>query len=196
MIPSLNEFERSLIADANILLTKNEIINKVVKLFAELSDIYVTVAQAQLPGPYTSIPPKISKGEKYQGLPYVVLDYPRLFKQDRVAAIRTLFWWGNHFSITLHLQGMHQEKYASTIQSAIAEGKFDEWVIQVDGDAWQHALENPYEPVKHDKDYMLLQRSFVKLAKKTPLHQWDHIVQLTTIEFEKLLAILSTNAME
>ena len=49
--------------------------------------------------------PKIAKGENYLQLPYVLLDYPRCFDKENIFAIRTMFWWGNFFSITLHLSG-------------------------------------------------------------------------------------------
>lgn len=48
---------------------------------------------------------KIFRGENYRGLPYLVLDYPKHFSKDSVLAFRTMFWWGNYFSFTMHLQG-------------------------------------------------------------------------------------------
>ena len=55
--------------------------------------------------------PKISRGENYNGLPYVMLDYPRCFGKEDVFAMRTMFWWGNFFSITWHLKGKYSKEY-------------------------------------------------------------------------------------
>ena len=51
----------------------------------------------QLPVEFFDVSPKISRGEQYLGLPYVMLDYPRIFSKENVFAIRTFFWWGNYF---------------------------------------------------------------------------------------------------
>jgi len=64
------------------------------------------------------VSPKISRGENYLGLPYLVLDYPRLFRPDAVLAIRTFFWWGHFFSSTLQLSGGYKTEFLSRLQAA------------------------------------------------------------------------------
>src|SRR5664279_575656 len=97
----LSEDELLLVQNAGIILTKNAIMQKAVSLFSLLAEGMKTESEnAQLPVEVMVAMPKISKGEHYKGLPYVVLDYPRLFTQENIFAIRTLFWWGNYFSIT------------------------------------------------------------------------------------------------
>ncbi|MBK8087192.1 MAG: hypothetical protein IPK31_04125 [Chitinophagaceae bacterium] len=95
---SLSAFEKQLVTDASWILTKNNIIQKLFVLFGELSETWQsnTVLQ-QLPSAINEIPPKISKGENYEGLPYVMLDYPRCFSKEDVFAIRT-FSGGEIFS--------------------------------------------------------------------------------------------------
>jgi hypothetical protein len=58
---------------------------------------------------------KISRGENYQLLPYIILDYPSYFSRNNIFAVRTMFWWGNFFSITLHLSGDHKINLLITI---------------------------------------------------------------------------------
>jgi hypothetical protein len=48
---------------------------------------------------------KISRGENLDGLPWINSDAPGIFKKQDVFALRFLFWWGHHYSITLHLGG-------------------------------------------------------------------------------------------
>ena len=87
----LSAEEMRLVRDAAWILTKNSVMGKVVAMFGELSGGWKE--------------PKISKGENYKGLPWVMLDYPRVFGKEDVYAIRTFFLWGHAFSITLHLKG-------------------------------------------------------------------------------------------
>ncbi len=106
----LSSSELELVTDTSWILTKNSIIERLVQGLAGLSEAYRPIWEgAVLPGgPYPSSP-KISKGENYKGLPWIVLDYPRLFGREDVLAVRTLFWWGHYFSVTLHLKGSHKD---------------------------------------------------------------------------------------
>jgi hypothetical protein len=85
--------EQELITNTEWLFMKSAITKKVVQMFAEAAEGFVSTSKA-LPLSLISIPPKISKGENYNGLPYVMLDYPRNFKKEKVFAIRSFFWWG------------------------------------------------------------------------------------------------------
>src|ERR1700722_6862028 len=94
----LSPDELSTAQNAGLILTKNAIIQKTISLFSMLSEnMQHDLLNVELPQEIKTTAPKISKGENYQGLPYVVLDYPRLFGKENTFAIRTLFWWGNYF---------------------------------------------------------------------------------------------------
>lgn len=113
---NLSELESTLISNPEWILVKNQILQKVTRLFAELAELYLSnPANSNLPEEIISIPPKISKGDQYKGLPYLVLDFPRFFDKKHVFAIRTFFWWGNYFSATIHLKGRYRELYAEKI---------------------------------------------------------------------------------
>src|SRR5437868_6529086 len=129
MVNSLSIYEMKLVTDPEVLLTKNRIIQKVYELFGGLAEDYKDVLKAA--GLFTSneVVAKISRGENYKGLPYVMLDYPRQFAKVEVFAIRSFFWWGNFFSITLQLGGQYQHKYASLVEKAIDKNLFEGWFI-------------------------------------------------------------------
>ncbi len=74
----LSKDELELVTNAELILTKNRIIQKVYELFGELSIAYRELSK-DLDEDLLHIPPKISKGENYLGLPWVMLDYPRNF---------------------------------------------------------------------------------------------------------------------
>ena len=118
----LSAKEMELVTNADWILTKNGIIDKGKTLFGELQEeliAHLKTISSLLPVDVTRIPPKISKGENYNGLPYLILDYPRIFDKQNIFAIRTLFWWGNFFSITLHLGGVHKDEYEKNVYSPL-----------------------------------------------------------------------------
>jgi len=169
---NLTNYEFELVTNAEVLLTKNRIIQKVYEMFGAISEAYKKqVAEHSL---FFTIPdnPKISRGENYNGLPYVMLDYPRMFSRENTFAFRTFFWWGNFFSITLQLEGSYQSLFFNAINQAMKEGKFNGWFVAISDDKWQHQFdEHYYLPVEKVKDITGL--PFIKLAKKIPLSKWD-----------------------
>lgn len=92
---------------------------------------------------------KITKGENYRGLPYVIADYPRLFTPESVMAYRILFWWGHYFSCTWHLSGPALETFYPVLKKKWPLELPTEALLAIAGDEWQHALEAPvYQPVE------------------------------------------------
>src|ERR1700712_1654938 len=124
----LSAEEKQLVSNSDWILTKHRIIEKVYHLFGSLSDqmqLYLQERKAHIPVEALQLSPKISKGEQYEALPYVVLDYPRFFSKEDVLAVRSFFWWGNYFSITLHLKGKFYQQYYKKIAAAIAKKKLN-----------------------------------------------------------------------
>ncbi len=149
-----------------------------------------------LPEEVIEIPPKISKGENYKGLPYLILDHPRFFGKDDHFAIRNMFWWGNFFSITLHLSGNYKSKYADKIESSFKFLKDESFSIGVSNDQWEHHFEKSnFLPLKEMsgatfKDY-LANKEFIKLAKQFSLEEWDNAGDNLFTSFRQLIRWLT-----
>src|SRR5215470_1613424 len=114
----LSTFEMDLLKNSEWILTKNLIIKKAQHLLGDVQENnlrHVKDSSLNLPKEVIAVSPKISKGENYNGLPWLMLDYPRYFEKEKVFAIRTMFWWGHFFSTTLHLSGQYKERYADRI---------------------------------------------------------------------------------
>src|SRR5437773_12122514 len=164
----LSTLERELVNNSEWILTKNEIIKKVQQLLgAVLENIfdYTNTNSKGFPGEVFAISPKISKGENYLGLPWLMLDYPRYFDKENVFAIRTMFWWGKFFSTTLHISGKYKEPYLKSVINNYEELKRNEFYICINEEQWQHHLENEnYKPIKElsatEFEDHLHQRSF------------------------------------
>src|SRR5215467_3803243 len=110
----LSTFEMDLLNNSEWILTKNLVIKKAQRLLEEVQETnlrHVKEGSINFPKEVIGISPKISKGENYSGLPWLMLDFPRFFEKEKVFAIRTMFWWGNFFSTTLHLSGQYKETY-------------------------------------------------------------------------------------
>ena len=119
---TLSDKELSLVTNADWILTKQIVIEKVYRMFSgSIPSLQSLMMQEQvkLPPEARSSIPKIYKGENYLQLPYVMFDYPRSFNKENIFALRTMFWWANFFSITLHISGDH----VKTVKKQIIKNK-------------------------------------------------------------------------
>jgi hypothetical protein len=196
----LSKAELMLVCDEQIILTKNDIINKVCRLFGALNDHFTTKPKDVVPVfPLEALKwsPKIYRGEQYRGLPYVMLDYPRYFVKDDAFAIRCLFWWGNFFSITLHLAGRFALVYGPTILNIIDKTESSPWYVCINKDPWQHHFETDnYLPLKEDaliyfNEKTIEEKAFFKIAKKIPLQNWDEAYNFFVSSYNETLDMLA-----
>ncbi len=189
---SLSNTELQFVTDPEILLTKNRIISKVYDLFGAVAHHYQMQLNELSPFAIETAEAKISKGENYNGLPYVMLDYPRNFSKENSFSIRSFFWWGNFFSITIQLSGKYQQQFSEKIQKAINKKVFSGWFICTADNQWEHHFEHSnYKPI-NDNDFAdITMLPFIKIAKKIPLKEWDKVYEFYTKNYELLLEILS-----
>ena len=194
----LSQTEMQLVTNAELILTKNAILKKVSQLLGNLQvkqQQYVTLQAMQLPGKVTGTIPKISKGEQYQGLPYLILDYPRLFEHENIFAVRTMFWWGHFFSVTLHLSGIYKEASEEKLIAKYEALKEKGYYCYINKDQWEHHFENDNyvllsELNKNDFEKAIRENPFVKLANKIALQQWDDADEILLRFFREIIEIL------
>ena len=193
----LSPEEADLINRTDWILTKNLLIGKVKQLLSELQLRQNLVLRGfnNIPQELVSSPPKISKGENYRGLPWLVLDYPRLFAKESFLAIRSLFWWGNFFSITLHLSGKYKDAFLKKIIVSFEHLQEKKFFVCINDDEWQHHFEKDnYRGIEEMKrsefEAIARQNSFIKLAKKIPLEQWNDADVKLADAFVQLVHIL------
>jgi hypothetical protein len=175
----LSPDELLLVQNGQWILTKNAIIQKVYLLFGSLAEeIKNERAKNNLPPEVLQTTPKISKGENYKGLPYVMLDYPRLFTKENVFAVRTFFWWANYFSITLHLKGRYKEKFVGAVQKNIFLLTENNFYLSITEDEWHHDIDEQNYILLNDlkddlKQKHFLQSSVLKISTKINLDKWN-----------------------
>ena len=166
--------EMELVSSPDIILTKNAILQKIKSFFEEVQmkqhDILKKYS-SRLPEEVLRISPKISKGENYKGLPWLVLDNPRHFQHNNIFAIRTMFWWGNFFSITIHLSGKNKTDLLKTLTDNVSLLAKNDFYIYNGTKEWEHDIDPGSYKKLSDVNEDELQKifsanNFLKLAVK------------------------------
>jgi hypothetical protein len=194
---SLSEEDIALIGDTSFFEKKRKIFLKISHFFGQLEDTYSHVlnqASGTLPDVVFSKRGKISKGENYKGLPYMILDYPGVFSKEGVFAYRTLFWWGNPFSFTFHVSGIYLPLVMHEMMQVNLQ-KLSNSMICVNSSQWEHHFEKEnYLPLQDvintfpDFITMVRERGFLKITRLAPL---DHPQIIEDIAVEQLKEMIT-----
>lgn len=165
-----NEF--CTINDADFLRNKNSALVKVEHALGQLYDeMLFFEVNSKLPNTG-----KISRGENYLGLPYRVLDYPRLFDKNNICAVRTMFYWANFFSCTLIAGGQYLIKDIDTINQ-IAEQLCLPLYFCIHTNAWHHHFNSDNYILWSETTSAFfnkqIQNGFIKIAVKAPLSNFE-----------------------
>ena len=190
----LKEKELLIIQDTDFLLTKATVLEKINELLGQTREELkenVENSNFSFPDGIDLLNGKISKGENYKNLPYMVLDYPALFTTKTVFAYRTMFWWGNFFSATLHIEGIALNYYRNSITKNLDELLKKDIYIGVGDTPWQYHYEDDnYTLLNEAHRNFITNCKFLKLSKKLELKKWDDVSEFSTNFFELILLIL------
>ena len=188
---SIDEF--SLLSDPDILIRKKIIQNKIYKLLENTqTKIEVVLCQFEESLPANFSHAKISQGENYLNLPYMVLDYPSVFSKQNTFAFRTMFYWGNFFSNTLHLQGEYLEKARQQLYAGSASLINSKTYMSTGETPWHYHYEaDNYMPLTQENCDKLLSDKFVKLSTKIELNNWQKLPELSANNLQKLMQIIT-----
>jgi hypothetical protein len=185
MVEKLSQAEIELAANSDILLAKYNLLKKISAQLATLGKVSETELNVK-----HSPSAKVSRGENYKNLPFLMLDYPRIFEKENIFAFRTLFWWGKFVSCTLHLKGSYLVNFEKKLTPLILKLKNKKVKIAIDGDEWNHDLFTP--------DYMKLESlniqtlnlnkvSYVKVSCFLPIEKLDELEDFYDSSLNSLL---------
>jgi hypothetical protein len=189
----LSAEEQEMVANSGIILTKNRILSTIMELFGVVSNAevqYLEKHRNRLPAEVFSFAPKIARGENYQQLPWLMLDYPRVFQPEASLAVRHFFWWGNFFSVGIQVSGRFKQQLAKAVSHWPA-GSY----ICVHASPWEHHFgPDNYQPVARlssatIKD-ILEKSDFLKLAMVIPVSQWEAVPAFLLNGFTSYLELL------
>jgi len=192
-------FEIELLSDDHIILTKNAILQKLKIFMEELQLKQKSIIEKNIssfPAEVLKTSPKVSRGENYKGLPWLVLDYPRHFEQGNIFTIRTLFWWGKFFSISLHLSGRYKKQFESKIINKKPVLNKKDFYLCINQNEWEHHFEN--ENFKKTSDLkakefeeIIRNKSFLKIAKIVSLDKINKIEEILSDYYEDLVKLIT-----
>lgn len=194
--------ELKYLEDTDFLVTKHLITDKIRNLLVQSEfqiQKKITERGFTLPGEVLSLSGKISKGENYKLLPYLILDFPRYFKTENVFAYRTMFWWGNFFSCTLHLQGIYLEKVRKIISKNYKLFLGSKTFISVSKTPWEYEYtEKTYKIIDHfsERDFKLFIEDvpFIKLSRYIDIGQYDELPRFSAETLQLFGEILEVAA--
>ncbi len=138
---------------------------------------------------------KISKGENYQGLPFIILDFPRLFTRNDIFAFRSWFWWGKCFNFTLHLSGASLDRYAPFLLANIDQLRHTEVYYCMNANPWQHEIvEGNYVLIDELNDQALQKQltdhGFIKICRELKLERWEDLLTVGRETYELFLSTI------
>jgi hypothetical protein len=190
----LSSAEAELMLNAEIILTKNTVLRKMTALLEAVRDRQLKEAAVSGLARHDifSVSPKISRGEQYLGLPWLMLDHPRSSAGNQLFFIRCMFWWGNFFSCTLHLSGSHAEAKKSRIASNYEQLR--EFYIGIHSDPWEHHFgkENYAaisEMTRLEFEETCMRQEHLKIGISWPLNEWMYAEDRLTGCWKKLLEV-------
>jgi len=177
----------SFIEDTELIIRKNNLVRQ---LFAHLSDLREELTHGLSQDPILNIKfphGKISKGENYRGFPYLVLDYPSIFKKDNIFAYRTIVWWGHFYSNNIILKGKYLSPFKGRLFVDLPDLKADYFFLG--RNPWQHDFDQSYIPIKELSEDLIkeqiLNNKFVKVAQQYDLKELNKIKKNTLSFFKK-----------
>jgi len=191
----LTENEKNIIADTDFLPSKIVVMDKIRSLFSEVrQELRNTINESGFIYPVeTDIANgKIFKGENYNSLPYVILDYPKLYSSTSTFTFRTMFYWGCFFSATIHISGESLNKYRTAIKKNISSLLDDQIYFCVNDNPWEYHYEKSnYVLLNNKKIGLIEKRDFIKLSKKFDLEQYKILPYLVDNYYQTILKLLS-----
>jgi hypothetical protein len=192
----LSQQELELACNRDFILTKRTVIDKASHLLSNFSEtIKPLITPADfLPEEVKASVPKIYKGENYCQFPYVLLDYPFSFKKENIFAVRTFFWWGNFFSITLQLSASYKTLFEKNIVDNIQLLNND-FSICINKNQWQHHWQaDNYVSINSLPTFtiknIIQEKDFIKIAAKLPVEKWNDAENMLLNNFTALISLL------
>ena len=193
--PLIDSKALALLQNKEVLLTKRAALEQITMLLQETKETIaksILAHKESLPSESLEALGVVAKGENYQELPYQVLDYPAAFTLEDIFAYRIMFWWGNFFSATLHLQGKYLDLYRQKLVSNIDQLISEEVYFCINDTPWQYHYEpDNYARLTHGHLALIESGSFIKLSKTLPLARFSELPNFSSNLLQRLLSIIS-----
>lgn len=182
---NLTKKELLLAEDTNYLLSKQKLMGKLGDSLQQLADGWIEKhADLLVVSASHGRSKKLSKGENYRGLPYLVMDIPQISGPDFDLLFRVVFWWGHGLTLNLYLNTKIIEKIGVMGQTKT--------LIQTDNRfMWENDLTHKsFSKVKHltetEWTSVLQQAGHIRLCKKVKLADYGKLEEKAKKWLEKI----------
>ncbi|MFM2049071.1 MAG: hypothetical protein RI955_1619 [Bacteroidota bacterium] len=164
---SLSDQQKSIWLNTDFFLHKKEITSKI---YASGSTIIESIKTTSF-CVNTALQfqnPKISKGENYNNLPWVMVDFPCIFSIENIFAFRMFFLWGTEINFFFLLKGIFLNQCLPYILQNIYKEDFKDVLICKNENLWQHHVDEKYRSIQsfniEQLKLKIEQQGFLKLA--------------------------------
>lgn len=130
---------------------------------------------------------KITRGENYKLMPYVVLDYPQISDANFRILLRTMFWWGHYISLSLYI---HKSLFSQCLPSGQLMPL--ETYLLTDSDIWNQQInKNSYAMITSTDELVTAAAKcdYLKLSTILPIEQYEQLNEKIAI-YNKWLNLL------
>lgn len=190
--------ELKLLFSADAMRIKRSATDKMHRLLQQCSDQIENKIEQTRPGWYRAIhwqTPKISKGENYKGLPYLVLDHPRYYRRPDIFSFRILFWWGRYFCCSLHIGGKFLEVNRSRFVTNYSRLQNNNVHLGISDNPWEYVFNDQnYKPLDRVSNAEFEERvhrtDHLKMSIKWPLQRWHDLPATAPEMLERLTTLM------
>ncbi|MES2429720.1 MAG: hypothetical protein V4556_02210 [Bacteroidota bacterium] len=190
---TLSAKELELVCNTDWILAKRNIIEKVYSLFGNIAhEMGTKLLNSNLPEEVNQTTPKISKGENYLLLPYVMLDYPRYFSGEDIMAVRTLFWWGNSISVHFLVSGKYKPSVIEKLIRHFNILQENDFAVCIADTPWNHHFEKDNyisckEYSENEIADILDRKPFLKIGKQITLNNFEKAAEFIETSFNEII---------
>lgn len=180
---------------------KHAVIQKLCQRFDHLGELLVENLSVKVTSLHVAdgnVNYKTTRGENYKLMPYVVVDYPKIKGKDFKLCCRTMFWWGNYFSMNIIIRTNDFDmKY---LCNYLFKLKNEKLLILTGDDLWQQDL-NDVSFIKTDTLSkarllsLISKNSYMKLSMKVYFDKADSLEKTASEFYKEILNGLKINIM-
>lgn len=192
---NLSSAELRILQDTTFLQQKRLVTEKLHGLFKQLAhELRDTKIHQTFPFPVAtdSLHGKISKGENYKGLPYMVLDFPKLFQKTDIFTFRSMCWWGNEWTCSLHLGGRYMRHFLEAFLKNKAQLHDQGVFFAIAETPWHyHFSKSTFLPIEEMTLEAIRafadQHHFIKISRRLSLSDWEQFLEFGTFTYTLFL---------
>lgn len=109
---------------------------------------------------------KVTRGENYDKMPYLALDFPSVSHKSFPVLYRTLFWWGHYFSLNMLVRRelLAKQYIRLSVPAYVLNGE----------DLWDNNVERSYRKAT-EIDLKECQGDYVRIAQTFPIQSYDQL---------------------